>query len=248
VGLLTDRVAVVTGSSGGIGEGIARVLAEHGARIVVNSRSSEVEGKRVAAELPDAVYVRADVSDDAEARRLVAETVDHYGRLDLLVNNAGVPEVVPRGDLEALGDDNWHGMLAANVIGPFHMIRAALPALRESGRGSILNVASVDGLITRRARSSLAYCSSKAALIHLSRLLAVELAPDVRVNVLVPGSTENQPHPPDVLERIVASTPMGRLATVREMGEMCVWLALATHTTGQVAQVDGGTSLAHGRP
>ena len=182
---LHDRVAVVTGSSSGIGAAIATAFADLGASVVVNSVSSIAEGEQLAAKLPDATYVQADVSDPAQARRLVDTTVERYGRLDILVNNAGTTNVVPHHDLDAVTTEMWERILRVNLLGTWNVVQAAAPHLRATGQGVIVNVTSLAGV--RPTGSSIPYAVSKAAVNHLTVLLANALGPEIRVHAVAPG-------------------------------------------------------------
>ena len=182
---LKGRVALVTGSSSGIGAAVATTFAELGASVVVNSVSSVAEGEQLAAKLPDAMYVQADVSDPADAKRLVGATVERYGRLDIVVNNAGTTTVIPHDDLDAATNEIWERILRVNVLGPWNVIQAAAPHLRATGDGVILNITSLAGV--RPVGSSIPYAVSKAALNHLTVLLANALGPEIRVHAVAPG-------------------------------------------------------------
>ena len=143
---LTGRVALVTGSSSGIGAAIAGTFAGRGARVVVNSVSSVAEGQQLAASLPGATYIQADVADPAQARHLVDATVGQHGRLDIVVNNAGTTTVIPHHDLDAATTEIWERILAVNVLGTWNVTQAAVPHLRATGDGVILNITSVAGV------------------------------------------------------------------------------------------------------
>jgi len=236
-------VALVTGSSSGIGEAVARSLAAEGASVVVNSARSVEAGKRVAGELPDASYVQADVADEGSARELVDATVATYGRLDVLVNNAGTTVVIPHHDLEAVTPDVWRRILDVNVIGTWQVTVAALPHLRASGAGSIVNVTSLAGV--RQTGSSIPYAASKAALNHLTRLLANVVGPDVRVNAVAPGLVDT-PWTADwdtVREVVRSSAPLQRTGQPEDIAEVVLGLVRSAYTTGQVVVVDGGLGL-----
>ena len=159
--MLQGRVALVTGSSSGIGAAVAAAFARQGAAVVVNSASSVTAGEEVAARLPNATYVQADVSDAAAAAALVDAAVERFGRLDIVVNNAGTTAVIPHDDLEAATAEVWERILRVNVLGIWHVIRAAVPHLRATGDGVILNITSLAGV--RPAGSSIPYAVSKAA-------------------------------------------------------------------------------------
>ena len=178
-------MALVTGSSSGIGAAVARSLAAEGAHVVVNSRSSVAAGEAVAAEIGGS-YRQADVADPEAARALVAAVVADHGRLDILVNNAGTTRLIPHADLEAATPEIWAEIYATNVIAPFVLTTAAAPA--PAGRpdgGVVVNIGSLAGM--RPAGSSIPYAASKAALHHQTRLLAAVLGPEIRVNAVAPG-------------------------------------------------------------
>lgn len=236
------RVALVTGSTSGIGEAIARRLAGLGASVVVNSSTSVEAGHRIARELgPDAMYVQADIGDPAAGRRLLDETLARHGRLDWLVNNAGWTRVVPHADLEALTDEVFARTMQVNVTGTWWLSKAAMPHLRQSDDGQVLNVTSIAGL--RPVGSSIAYSMSKAALNHLTRLLAKACAP-VRVNAIAPGLVDT-PWTRDWQaqhEGVKAMAPLHRSATPEDCAEAALGLLRSRYVTGQILVVDGGLS------
>jgi ketoreductase RED2 len=167
--LLDGQVALITGSSSGIGAATARRLADEGAAIVVNSHSSVEAGERIAAALPRAIYVSGDVADEAHCRRLVVAAIEHFGRLDILVNNAGTTALIPHADLDAVTNEIFHRILDTNLLGTWYLTRAALPHLRQSPAGAVVNVTSVAGV--RPTGSSIPYAVSKAAINHLTHLV-----------------------------------------------------------------------------
>ena len=236
-------VAIVTGSSSGIGAAIARALAANGMTVVVNSRSSVKAGEALAAELPGAAYLQADVADEAAAEGLVAATVERFGRLDLLVNNAGTTKVIPHHDLAAATVEVWRDIFETNVFGAWTMTRAAVPHLRASGAGHVLNMTSLAGV--RPIGSSIPYAASKAALNHMTRLLAAVLGPQVRVNAVAPGLVDTPwTQDWDEIRAMVHETaPLKRSATPEDIAEMVLGLQRSTYVTGQVVIVDGGLHL-----
>jgi len=240
---LQGKVALVTGSSSGIGEAVARALAAEGASVVVNSARSVEAGERVASELPDATYVQADVADEASARGLVEATVERYGRLDVLVNNAGTTVVIPHHDLEAATPEVWRRIFDVNVVGTWQVTVAALPHLKATGAGSVVNVTSLAGV--RQTGSSIPYAASKAALNHVTRLLANVVGPEVRVNAVAPGLVDTPwTEDWDVQREFVRSAaPLGRTATPEDIAEVVAGLVRATYVTGAVVVADGGLGL-----
>jgi ketoreductase RED2 len=237
------RVVAVTGSSSGIGAATARAFAEAGAAVLVNSARSVAEGEAVASELPDALYVQGDVAAPEVPARVVAAALARWGRLDVLVNNAGTTALIPHHDVEAATVDVWRRIFEVNVFGTWAMSVAALPALREA-RGSIVNVASVAGV--RPTGSSIPYAASKAALNHMTVLLAKVVGPEVRVNAVAPGLidtpwTEEWDVVRDAVRQIA---PLKRSGRPEDVAEVILDLAGAAYVTGQVLVVDGGLSIA----
>ncbi|MER6084034.1 SDR family oxidoreductase [Streptomyces sp. NPDC001833] len=242
---MTDdkRVALVTGSTSGIGAAVAVRLAAAGIRVVINSARSADAGRRFAGSLPEATYIQADISDEGEARRLVAEAVAGYGRLDILVNNAGTTKVIPHSDLEAAHAGVWREILDLNVIGTWTTTVAAMPHLRESADGVVVNISSVAG--SRPAGSSVPYAVSKAAIEHMTRLLANTAGPQVRVNAVAPGLIET-PWTKDftaIAEHVRENTPLRRVGTPEDVAASVHGLIESPYTTGAVLSVDGGAHL-----
>jgi ketoreductase RED2 len=237
------QVVAVTGSSSGIGAATARAFADAGAAVLVNSARSVVEGEGVAAELPDALYVQGDITESGVPELLVAAALDRWGRLDTLVNNAGTTALIPHHDLEAASVDVWRRIFEVNVFGTWAMSVAAMPALREA-HGSIVNVASVAGV--RPTGSSVPYAASKAALNHMTVLLAKVVGPEVRVNAVAPGLVDT-PWTEDwdlVREVVRQVAPLKRSGQPEDVAEVVLALAQAAYVTGQVVVVDGGLSIA----
>ena len=237
------QVVLITGSSSGIGAATAHLFAASGATVVVNSVTSVDAGRALAAELPYASYVQADVSDAAGATGLIDEVVATCGRLDVLINNAGTTAVIPHNDLDAASPEVWRRIFDTNVIGTWQVTVAAVPHLRASGHGQVVNVSSLAG--ERPVGSSIPYACSKAALSHMSRLLANTLGPDIRVNAVAPGLVDT-PWTADwtvVREFVKAQAPLQRTATPEDVAEVILGLARSTYVTGEVVLVDGGLSL-----
>lgn len=243
MGSLDGKVVLVTGSSSGIGKAVAEVFAAEGASLVVNSSRSREAGEALASQLPRALYVQADISDEGQAKSLVAAAVKEWGRLDVLINNAGTTQVIPHADLDAVTDEVWRRILDVNLMGTWYMSRAAVDELRKTGQGSIINVTSVAGL--RPTGSSIPYAVSKAALNHMTRLMAVALGPQVRVNAVAPGLIDT-PWTEDwaaVRERIRQTAPLRRSGTPEDVAHACLLLQRSEYSTGEVVAVDGGLGL-----
>ncbi|MEP7022862.1 MAG: SDR family oxidoreductase [Actinomycetota bacterium] len=240
---LAGQAVIVTGSSSGIGAAIARRLSGFGAGIVVNSSSSVEAGQRIADELTDAVYVQGDIGDPATATALVSAAEQRWGRLDGLVNNAGVTVDVPLPDIAGVTVDHWDKILRTNVIGTFLVSQAALPLLRQSGDGWIINITSLAGV--RQTGSSLPYAVSKAALDHLTTIMAKHAEGGVRVNAVAPGLVAT-PWTEDWHERkagVEVIAPLHRVATAEDIADACVALISTRYATGQTLVVDGGLGL-----
>ena len=237
---LDGMVAIVTGSSSGIGERTAQRLSELGAKVVVNSASSVEAGKAVAAALPgESHYVQADISDKAQCQRLLDETMKKFGKLDLLVNNAGWTTLVPHGNLDALTDEIFMKTFEVNIYGTWFLTKAAMPLLRESADGHVVNITSVAGV--RPVGSSIAYSMSKAALNQMTRLMAKSHGP-VRFNAVAPGLVET-PWTKDWASQhagIAAINPIKRSATPDDCAEAVLALVRNKYITGEILVVDGG--------
>jgi 3-oxoacyl-[acyl-carrier protein] reductase len=189
---MKGTVSIVTGSSSGVGAATVRLLAARGSHVVVNYSKSAPAAERVAEECrvlgSDVLVCQADVSNDADCRKLVNEALSRWGRLDVLVNNAGTTKFVAHGDFDGLDSDDFKDIYGVNVIGPFQMVRAARQALTASGNAAVVNVASVAGV--KGIGSSIAYAASKGALITMTKSLARVLGPEIRVNTVCPGFIE----------------------------------------------------------
>jgi NAD(P)-dependent dehydrogenase (short-subunit alcohol dehydrogenase family) len=235
------KVALVTGSASGIGAATARRLAADGMTVAVHSRSSGAAGAAVADEVGGRYY-QADLADDDEAAGLVPRVLADYGRLDVLVNNAGISWPVPHADLAALSAADWRRLLDVNLIAPWLLCTAAVPALRESN-GCVVNVTSHAGV--RPKGSSVAYAASKAALNHMTKLLAAALGPDVRVNAVAPGlvDTPMTADWTDAQKLWKTASPMRRAAQPSDVADLISALVHNSYVTGEVVLLDGGLNL-----
>ncbi|GAA1761902.1 SDR family oxidoreductase [Nocardioides hankookensis] len=235
------HVALVTGSTSGIGESIARRLAADGMHVVVHSGRSRSEGERIAAELGGS-YLQADLSDAGTAGAAVAELLHGLGRLDVLINNAAIGWPIAHTDLDAATPEVWRRILEVNLISPWSVAAASAPYLARAG-GSIVNISSHAGV--RPKGSSVPYAASKAALNHITKLLAVALGPDVRVNAVAPGLVETPMTAAwtDVRDLWLARAPMRRPATPADVADLVAALIANPYVTGEVVLLDGGLNL-----
>jgi NAD(P)-dependent dehydrogenase (short-subunit alcohol dehydrogenase family) len=245
-----ERVVLITGGSRGIGRAAAEAFRREGARVALTARDP-ARGRQTAADLQDALVVPADVRSHADCDRVVTATLERFGRLDVLVNNAGV--IYRDRTIDRLTEADWDETFDVNVKGAFLMTRAALPALRAA-RGTVVNVASYTGLVGFAGAA--AYAASKAALVNLTRSLALDHAPDgIRVNCVCPGSVDTDmihaawaafPDPADARRAWEAKHPLGRIATADEVAAAILFLASddAGFVTGVALPVDGGITAA----
>jgi ketoreductase RED2 len=237
---LDGRVALVTGSTSGIGAAVVRTLAGLGASVVVNSSRSVAAGEALADELGDhATYVQGDISVAADRERLVASTIERFGRLDHLVNNAGWTTSVPHDDLDALTPEIFQRTLDVNVTGTWELTRLALPHLRGSDDAAVVTITSMAGI--RPMGSSIAYAMSKAALNHMTRLLARSHGP-VRFTAVAPGlvATPWTEGWDELHETVEQQAPLGRVATPEDCAEAVLAAIRNRYMTGAVLVVDGG--------
>lgn len=251
---IANKAAIVTGGGTGVGRATALSLAQRGCAVAINYSRSRDEAEATAAEIEQhgvkALVMRADVAEDAECRALVDAAVKAFGRLDVLVNNAGTTRFVPHADLEALQSEDWHRALAVNTVGPFQCARAARSALAAHGHGVIVNVSSVAGL--RAMGSSIAYCASKAALNNLTVALARVLAPEIRVNAVAPGFITGRWLEKGLGEAYDAvktfqeqRAALGSVCAPQDVADAILSLVTGSNlVTGQVLPVEGGVLLA----
>ena len=246
---MTSKVAIVTGSSSGIGAATAVELSKRGWRVVINYSKSESEAKKVQEKCKDAILVQADVGDDAQCKKLVQAATDKWGRVDALVNNAGTTKFVKHPDLDGLSADDFLRIYRLNVVGPFQMVRACAPALKVA-KGAVVNVSSVAGLLG--TGSSMAYAASKAALNSLTFSLARVLGPEVRVNAVCPGYVDTpwqtgalgQERANQAAARYSTLVPLKDYARPEDVSDAILWLIEgARQVTGETLFIDGGMHI-----
>src|SRR3954464_8092656 len=241
--------AIITGASSGIGAASAVELARRGWSVVINYSRSEDNARAVAEHCPSSLVVRADVADDAQCRALIQATLDKWGRIDALVNNAGTTKFVDHKNLDGLTGEDFLAIYRTNVVGAFQMTRACAPALRAN-RGAIVNVSSVASELP--VGSSIAYGASKAALNMMTRSLARALGPEIRVNAVCPGYVDtpwhHHAHGSERAMKIAAHysglVPLKDYARPEDIADAIVWLIEgARQVTGEAIFVDGGLHI-----
>jgi 3-oxoacyl-[acyl-carrier protein] reductase len=244
---LTGAVALVTGGNGGLGQRICHALAKEGAHIAVMYTQSREQAENVARDLAARYQINAaafacDITDGAAVDRLVGDAMKHFGRLDILVNDAAYNKSIPFADLDHLTQDVWDRIMDVNLTGPMRLTKAVAPIMKAHGRGRIVNIASVAGLSP--TGSSIAYAVSKAGLIHLTRCMAVALAPETLVNCVAPGLLEGTRATanlrPEQIERSAAGALLKKAADKDDCADMVVAMCRTETMTGQTVVIDAG--------
>jgi NAD(P)-dependent dehydrogenase (short-subunit alcohol dehydrogenase family) len=251
-GRLAGQVALITGGGTGIGRAMALAFAREGAKVAIAARRKEKlqqVAEEITAQGGEAFAVECDVTLNADAERAVRETVEKFGALHVLANNAGT---LSNATVEELSEEDWDRVTRVNIKGPFLMSRAALPAMRRAGRGSIINTGSILGLVAMKSR--VAYCASKGALTMLTKAMALDHGHEnIRVNCICPALVETEmvkalfPETPAgraLREERVAGMPLGRIGKPEDVAELAVYLASdeSSWLTGVAIPLDGGLS------
>ncbi len=242
---LTGKVAVVTGSSRGIGAGIAKTLAAQGASVVINHRNSADAANEVATAIKEAggeaTVVQADVSNSDEAQQLIKKTIDTYGQPDILVNNAGTTRDKL---MMTMKDEDWNLVLETNLNSTYYCSKAVIRPMMKKRKGRIINITSVVGLAGQAGQTN--YAASKAGIVGLTKSLAKEVGSrNITVNAVAPGfipTALTEVLADEMMESVVQTTPLGRLGSVEDVAAAVLFLASdeAAFITGQVLTVDGG--------
>jgi len=243
---LKDTVAIVTGGNGGLGRRICRALAEAGCQVVVVYAQSQGEADEVVAQLQatgaQAGAIQCDVADPTQVDRLAQVTLERFGRIDILVNDAAYNKWIPFHDLDGLTRGEWDKMLAINLTGPMMCIKAVAVTMKRQGQGRIVNISSVAGLFP--GGSSIPYAVSKAGLIHLTRCMSVGLAPEILVNCIAPGYLEGTRATanldPAYRERVASSSLLKRPADKDDIARQVIELCRTDSITGQTLVMDAG--------
>ena len=241
---LKGKVAIVTGGSRGIGKAIAIELAKNGANVAVTYNSNLAKAEETAAEIRalgvECLMMQGDVAKKEDARRLVAATIEKFGQIDILINNAGITRDKT---MKKMTDEDWEAVISVNLNGTYYCVQAAMPSMVEKKFGRIINIASIVGETGAFGQSN--YAASKGGIIAFTKSLALELAKDgITANVVAPGYTGTEmvgAMPQEVLDKICAKIPLRRLATPEEMAKAVVFLVRdADYITGFTLDVNGG--------
>ena len=244
---LKGTVALVTGGNGGLGQRICHALAREGAHVAVMYAQSRDQAEGVARELNARYQINAaafacDITDAAAVSALVDDVTKRFGSLDILINDAAYNKAIPFTDLDDLTEDVWDKIMAVNLTGPMRLIKAVAPVMKAGGRGRIVNISSVAGLTP--TGSSIAYAVSKAGLIHLTRCMAVALAPETLVNCVAPGLLEGTRATAnlraDMIERSAALSLLKKAADKDDCADMVVTMCRTDTMTGQTIVIDAG--------
>ena len=242
-----DKVVLITGSSSGIGKATAFRFAEEGANLIINSRKNTSGGQQILEQIQalgrDALYIQADISDPEQVKRLFAQAMEKFNRIDVLINNAGSTVGMPF--LEST-KDHWLEAINGNLITAVLCSIEAAKIMKTQPRGSIINTSSVRGLDVAGRQGIMAYSAAKAALINFTKTLAKELAPNITVNAVAPGFvyTPNYDTMTEQLrQQFIDNTPIKRFIDTKEIAEVYLNLAETSVITGEVIVVDGGFNL-----
>ena len=252
---LTGNVAIVTGSAAGVGAATARLFATKGWNVVVNYSRSEDDAKETQAACQavgvETLMVKADISDDSECRRLVGETIEKWGRVDAVVNNAGTTKYVAHDDLEGLTPEDFERIFRVNVFGVYQLARAVTPHMKAAGQGAVVNISSIAGVYGQG--SSVAYAASKGAVNTMTYSLARALAPEIRVNAICPGFITGRWQEAGMggtekyearIAQVEETTPLRRANTPEDIAEAILWFVDgARWVTGETLLVDAGSHL-----
>ena len=247
---LHGAVALVTGGNGGLGQRICHALAKEGAHVAVMYAQSRDQAEGVARELATSYQINAaafacDITDRSAVGRLVGEVTARFGRLDILINDAAFNKAIPFTDLDNLTEEVWDKIMAVNLTGPMRLTKAVAPVMKAQGRGRVVNISSVAGLGPQG--SSIAYAVSKAGLIHLTRCMAVAMAPEVLVNCVAPGLLEGTRATANLRPEMIAQGAAGSLlkkaADKDDCADMVVTMCRTETMTGQTVVIDSGRTF-----
>ena len=247
------KVALVTGSATGVGAATCKILSQNGWNVVINYSRSETEAKTTAKECEDlgaeVLICKADVANDSECRSMVSQTVEKWGRIDALVNNAGRTAFCSFSDLEGLSKEDFLNLYEVNVVGAYQMARAAYPYLKTSGHGAVVNTSSISAITG--VGSSMAYAASKGALSTLTKSLAIAFGPEIRVNGICPGFIQGRwtknflgENYENTRAQIEQASVLEKTATPHDVAQAIVFFIEGNQlVTGQLMVLDGGATM-----
>ncbi|MSP00554.1 MAG: SDR family oxidoreductase [Acetobacteraceae bacterium] len=244
---LRGAVALITGGNGGLGQRICHALAKEGAHIAVMYAQSREQAEGVARELTSGYQINAaafacDITDGVAVAKLIGDVIKRFGRLDILVNDAAYNKAIPFTDLDNMTQEEWDKIISVNLTGPMRLTKAVAPIMKAQGRGRVVNISSVAGLGPQG--SSIAYAVSKAGLIHLTRCMAVAMAPETLVNCVAPGLLEGTRATanlrPEMIASGAASSLLKKAADKDDCADMVVTMCRTETMTGQTVVIDSG--------
>ena len=240
---LEKKVAIITGSTSGIGEGIAKLLSNAGAHVVINSVSSIEKGNKLAKELNNSIYIQGDIGVEDDCKRIINETIKNFGEIDILINNAG-KSARRSGDVLDISNGYFSETLNINVVGTWCLIREAIPYLKKSGDGNIINITSCAGIDPASASSAIPYSIAKAAINHLTKFLAKHCGPEIRANAIAPGliMTPRTENFDEAVEKFKSRTPLKRTGAPEDIAELVLAIIKSNYINGEIILADGGFS------
>ncbi|MEZ2719704.1 SDR family NAD(P)-dependent oxidoreductase [Niallia circulans] len=244
---LMNKVVIITGAGTGVGRATAVKLAAEGAKVVINYNQSEKEAHKVVNEIKQnggiAIAYKANVANEKEVKELVSQTVQTFGSIDGLVNNASITAQIAMDNLDALTDEIWDSLFSVNVKGMFHCIKAVVPYMKKQHSGVIVNMGSVAGMTG--IGSSIPYAATKSAIHTMTRSLAIALAPSIRVNSISPGAVETRwwAGNEEKMYQLAGKLPLQRISTPEDIAEAIVFQLTQKSITGQVFTIDNGQTL-----
>lgn len=244
---LMNKVVIITGAGTGVGRAAAIKLAAEGAKVVINYNQSEKEAHKVVNEIKQnggiAIAYKANVANEKEVKELVSQTVQTFGSIDGLVNNASITAQIAMDDLDAVTDDIWDSLFSVNVKGMFYCIKAVVPYMKKQHFGAIVNMGSVAGMTG--IGSSIPYAATKSAIHTMTKSLAIALAPSIRVNSISPGAVETRwwAGNEEKMYQLTGKLPLQRISTPDDIAEAIVFQLTQKSITGQVFTIDNGQTL-----
>ncbi|MDR4315289.1 3-ketoacyl-acyl carrier protein reductase [Niallia circulans] len=244
---LMNKVVIITGAGTGVGRAAAIKLAAEGAKVVINYNKSEKEAHKVVNEIKQnggiAIAYKANVANEKEVKELVSQTVQTFGSIDGLVNNASITAQIAMDDLDAVTDDIWDSLFSVNAKGMFYCIKAVVPYMKKQHFGAIVNMGSVAGMTG--IGSSIPYAATKSAIHTMTKSLAIALAPSIRVNSISPGAVETRwwAGNEEKMYQLTGELPLQRISTPDDIAEAIVFQLTQKSITGQVFTIDNGQTL-----